>query len=246
MMNIKQILGKTRGQVLAMVDRYVKDSIAKLGNKHEPITESGAVLHAWSNLLHELSRNRKDIPCSPEKVAAILLRNGVSKEKVKATSANITIELPNGTYRIYREPSGYPTGAVTLKYPSWVRVHHGFSEQELADILLAFDELIPEIEEHGQPLRDEIAMRERERKATRLAEDIALRALESIFAEKLAPLGIDHRLSMSFNGEITLTLRQYREWSITAPINVIKEELEKTGDVESLLSPVESGYFWMR
>ena len=246
MMNTKQILGKTRGQVLAMVDRFVKDSIDKLGNKREPTSESSAVLHVWSNLLHELSRNRKDRPCSPEKVAAILLRSGVSKEKVKPSSGNITIELPNGTYRIYREPSGYPTGAVTLKYPSWVRVHHGFSEQELADILLAFDELIPEIEEHGQPLRDEIARRERERKATRLAEDIAFHALESLFAEKLTPLGIDHRLSMKSNGEIILTLRQYREWSITAPINVIKEELEKAEDVESLLTPIESGFFWMR
>ena len=125
-------------------------------------------------------------------------------------------------------------------------MHHGFSEQELADILLAFDELIPEIEEHGQPLRDEIARRERERKATRLAEDIALHALESFFAEKLAPLNIEHRLSMKDNGEVVLTLRQYREWSITAPINVVKQELEKAGDVESLLSPVESGYFWLR
>ena len=58
MMNTKQILGKTRGQVLAMVDRFVKDSIDKLGNKREPTSESSAVLHVWSILLHELSRNR--------------------------------------------------------------------------------------------------------------------------------------------------------------------------------------------
>ena len=51
---------------------------------------------------------------------------------------------------------------------------------------------------------------------------------------------------MKDNGEVVLTLRQYREWSITAPINVVKQELEKAGDVESLLSPVESGYFWLR
>lgn len=244
-MNTKEILGKTRGEVLAMVDRYVKDSLGKLARGREPLSEANAVLHVWSNLLHALSRGRKDRPCSPEKVAAILIRSGIPREKVKPDSGNITIALPNATYRIYREQSGYPTGAVTLKYPSWVRVQHGFSEQELADILLAFDELIPEVEEHEQPLRDELARLEREEKAARMAEDIAVQALETLFAEKLAPLGIEHRLSMRPNGDITLILRQARKCTLTGPINEVKRVLEQASDPESLLTTVEAREFWM-
>lgn len=236
MKNIQAILGKTREQILSMVDDYVVESIVKLGEMREPTYGMGTVQYAWTTLLDALTKGRSDMPCSPEEVTAILIRGGLPREKVKATSGNITLTLPNGCYRIYRTPSGYPTGAFTLRFSEWMRVRHGLTAEELADFLMEFDKLIPEIEERERPLLDEYDRRIREIKAESMATDIARQSLEAIF-EKLDHLQLAHDILVHEDGTITVLLEQVLTGGVRAPLNELKELLSDEEKVRALLTP---------
>ena len=207
MKHTNSILGLSGDEVLSMVDGYVGASIEKLGNMLEPTYRMGTVQYAWTTLLDSLTRGRADTPCRPEEVAAILIRGGLPRESVRATAGNITISLPNGCYRIYRDISRYPAGSFSLRYPEWLKVRRGLSARELADFLVAFDALIPEIAGREQPLRDEYERKKREIKAKTMAADIAKQSIEAIL-DNLAHMRLDHYVKVHDDGTVTVVVKQ--------------------------------------
>ena len=221
-----------------MVDGYVRESIEKLGRMLEPTYGMGTVHYAWTTLLDSLTRGRGDIPCRPEEVAAILIRGGLQRESVRATAGNITICLPNGCYRIYRDMSRYPAGSFSLRFPEWLKARRGLSARELADFLVAFDALIPEIAGREQPLRDEYERKKREIKAKAMAADITKQSIEALL-DNLAHMRLDHYVKVHDDGTVTVVLRQELMGEVRAPLNEVKELLSDEEKVRSLLVPVD-------
>lgn len=234
MKETKTILGKTREEVLRIVDRLQRKSFEAVvdRNLYEPLAGS-----VWDELLNGYLKETPHSPCKAEEAVAALMRRGLPKEEVRFSMGNITVDLAHGRYRIYREPSNYGSGAFTFHADGWLRPHKGLGPEELAEFLLAFDGLLPAIAEKERPILEAIEEIRRRNKAEEMAREIARQAFEKAFKDVLGPMKVQYTFALNGDGTVSVKLKQRLTGKVSGPVNEIRDMLSDPEKVKALLTP---------
>ena len=235
MKEIKKILGKTREEILSLATKFADKSLSTLIEKQVPSDPVAASV--WNSLLDNHTKESEPKPCIAEEAVAALIRKGIKRENLKFSMGNITINLPNGNYRIYRGPSNYGPGAFSFLAGSWLRVHKGLDAEELAEFILAFDELLPAFAEKERPILEAIDAIRRKNKADEMAKAIAQQAFEKAFKDVLGPMKIQYTFALNADGTVSVKMKQRLSGKVCGPVNEIRDMLSDPEKVKALLTP---------
>ena len=229
------ILGKTREEILSMAAKFADKRMSALIENNAPSNPVAASV--WNALLDSNAKENEQKPCIAEEAVAILIRKGVKRENLKFSMWNITIMLPNGRYRIYREPSSYGSGAFSFHSSTWQRVHKGLDAEELAEFILAFDELLPAMAEKERPVLEAIEEIRRRNRAEEMAKEIARQAFERAFKDVLDPMKIQYTFALNADGTVSVKLKQRLIGKVSGPVNEVRDILSDPEKVKALLVP---------
>lgn len=235
MKETKNILGKTREGVLSLAAKFADKRMSDLVDKQVPSDPVAASV--WNTLLDSHAKENEPKPCIAEEAVAALIRKGIKRENLKFSMWNITINLPNGCYRIYRGPSSYGSGAFSFHAATWQRVHKGLDAEELAEFILAFDELLPAMAEKERPVLEAIEEIRRRNKADEMAKAIARQAFEKAFKDVLGPMKIQYTFALNADGTVSVKLKQRLTGKVSGPVNEIRDILSDPEKVKALLTP---------
>lgn len=235
MIETENILGKTRVEILSLAEEFAGKRLNAVFEKQDSCGPVAALV--WNSLLHGLAKEREPKACLAEEAVAALIRKGIKRDNLKFSMWNITINLANGCYRIYRGPSRYGSGAFSFHAGSWLHVHKGLDAEELAEFILAFDDLLPAIAEKERPVLEAIEKIQREKKAEEMAMLIASQAFEMAFKDVLDPLKIQYTFALNADGTVSVYLKQRLTGKISGPVNEIRDILSDPEKVKAVLSP---------
>lgn len=235
MKETRNILGKTREGVLSLAAKFADKRMSDLVDKQVPSDPVAASV--WNALLDSHAKENELKPCIAEEAVAILIRKGVKRENLKFSMWNITIKLPNGSYRIYREPSSYGSGAFSFQAGAWLRVHNGLGAEELAEFILAFDEMLPIISEKERPVLEAIEEIRLRKRAEEMAREIARQAFEKAFNDVLVPMKIQYTFTLNADGTVSVNLKQRLSGKVSGPVNEVRDILSDPEKVKTLLTP---------
>ena len=198
-----------RAHVECLKEEFIsrKDSIAKAGRW-------SLVTYAWRHFF-SLSvipplpePGFKMTPLHAEAVASEIVRRGLPREKVRAAANAVTLNLPNGRYRVYREASGYGAGCFAALFDGFPHLLPPLSVDDTADAIMGFDEAVPLLLEAERAFMAEAMEREWQEKARDMASEIRFRTVESIVESALAPLGIKSKYRVMDDGTVLLSMRK--------------------------------------
>lgn len=229
------ILGKTRKEILSLTAKLVEKRMSDLIDNH--VQSNPVAASVWNALLDSHAKENEPKPCIAEEAVAILIRKGVKRENLKFSMWNITIKLPNGSYRIYREPSSYGSGAFSFQAGAWLRVHNGLDAEELAEFILAFDEMLPIISEKERPVLEAIEEIRLRKRAEEMAREIARQAFEKAFKDVLDPMKIQYTFTLNADGTVSVNLKQRLSGKVSGPVNEVRDILSDPEKVKALLVP---------
>ena len=172
-----------------------------------------------------------------ERTAAALIRRGVPSSSVKATYQSVTVTLPCGKYRIYRETSGFGTGAFRILCPRDSGIlRPGVSSEALAELILAIEEAMPRVTEVTERMREGVRDAETRRMARLKAEQIEQTTVRRLLEETLVPMDIDCGFEVR-DGIVRLSLSRTLKGSVEIPIEQLGAFLSDSARVESTLTP---------
>ena len=107
----------------------------------------------------------------------------------------------------------------------------------IADLLFAFDAIIPKIDGETAPILEEVLEAQRRIEREKMAERVRMTAIKALVDKYLSPLGITY--TANFDGDrVSLQLELLRRGSITAPLDELPGILEDTAAVMEALKPV--------
>ena len=231
----RNILGKSREEILSMAAKFADKRMSDLVDKQVPSDPVAASV--WNTLLDSYAKENEPKPCIAEEAVAALIRKGIKRENLKFSMWNITINLPNGCYRIYRGPSSYGSGAFSFHSSTWQRVHKGLDAEELAEFIMAFDELLPAMAEKERPVLEAIEEIRRRNRAEEMAKEIARQAFERAFKDVLDPMKIQYTFALNADGTVSVNLKQRLTGKVSGPVNEIRDILSDPEKVKALLTP---------
>ncbi len=235
MKETRNILGKTREGVLSLAAKFADKRMSALIENNAPSDSVAASV--WNTLLDSHAKENEPKPCIAEEAVAALIRKGIKRENLKFSMWNITINLPNGCYRIYRGPSSYGSGAFSFHAATWQRVHNGLDAEELAEFILAFDELLPAMAEKERPVLEAIEEIRLRKRAEEMAREIARQAFEKAFKDVLGPLKIQYTFTLNADGTVSVNIKQRLSGKVSGPVNEVRDILSDPEKVKSLLTP---------
>lgn len=172
---------------------------------------------------------------NPEETVAELIRLGTPRKDVYASYKHLTVSLPNGSYRFYRETSGYPSGTVMVYWGnSYADFRSGYTPKELAVFITSLDSLLPKIDEAGEALfidmHKEIVRRQAEQKAIEIAKQAVEVQLEAV----LPGMGLECTYKIS-DGKVHLDLSRLFTAHIDIPLEELQALLSDPGRIEAAL-----------
>ena len=174
-----------------------------------------------------------------EETASALLRKGVSRTDVHATFKHVTVTLPHGRYRIFRETSGFRAGAVRILAPGYTRVEMlALTSDALAEFLLALDAAIPDIKEVAERLLEAIDDERQRRDVERKAGEIGMKTAAKLL-EGLPALGVGCEYDVD-GGTVHLDLTRMLTASLDIPLEELAAFVSDPGKILSVLSPAEA------
>ena len=237
---LKGFIDYNSGKIMTALKRTLKESdylpVSTLKDFSSEIMANALFRDVLKCMFNESGKNC--IPANPEETVAELIRNGIPKECVSAGFRHVTADLPNGSYRLYRLTSAYPTGSVRIsRGESEVVILTGYSPKEMAEFILLLDPLLPKIDEAAETLyRDmnrEIVRRQAEIKAL----EIAKQAVEAQLAEVLPGLGISCKFKIT-DDMVHLDLARLFKAGIDIPLAELSNLLSTPEKIESALKAV--------
>lgn len=197
----------------------------------------------WSRILEmalhkaPASNGSGAIRPNAERTAVALIRRGVPSSAVKATYQSVTVTLPKGKYRLYRETSGFGTGAFRILCPGDSGIlRPGISSEALAELILALEEAMPHVAEVTERMREGVRDAETRRMARLKAEQIEQTTVRRLLEETLVPMDIDCGFEVR-DGVVRLSLSRTLKGSVEIPIEQLGAFLSDTARVESALTP---------
>ena len=212
------------------------------------VTAPGQGFDPWSEIMQGIlsacAAELGKTACGPhvpkaEETAAALLRKGVPRTAVRASFKHVTVTLPHGRYRIFRETSGFRAGSVRILAPGYTRVGMlPLTSEGLAELLLTLDAAVPDIKDVAERLLeavdDETRRREAERKAGEIGMTAAARLLEGLPA---LGVGCEYRVD---GGTVHLDLTRTLTASLDVPFEELAAFVSDPGRILSALSPAEA------
>lgn len=168
-----------------------------------------------------------------EETAAVIRKN-LPGTDVTATCRHVTIALPNGKYRIYRETSGFTPGSYRILEP-WAGnpLVTGLSSRELAEYLLVFDQAIPELRRILETFLEGIDAALLHLQADERARAIEDKAVKTLLEEQLIPMDVGCSYEI-IDGVVRLSLSRKYTGEVDIPVENLaafladREAVEKT------------------
>ena len=195
-------------------------------------------VQVWHELVECLkdSVGKKDGTVRAEEAMAEAMRRGLEKENIRFRKKGFIASLTNSQYKIRKREIGYAAGPKTVggygaEDMGWC------SPSMFADLLFAFDAIIPKIDSETAPILEEVLEAQRRIEREKMAERVRITAIKALVDKYLSPLGITY--TANFDGDrVSLQLELLRRGSITAPLDELPGILEDTAAVMEALKPV--------
>ena len=106
-----------------------------------------------------------------------------------------------------------------------------------ADLLFAFDAIIPKIDGETAPILEEVIEAQRRIEREKMAERVRITAIKALVDKYLSPLGITY--TANFDGDrVSLQLELLKRGTIEAALDELPGLLENTAVVMEALTPV--------
>ena len=235
-------------QIASLAEQYAGGFLESYRTGHRSFSHNSESpwTGLWDYLMEPLLEHRRMVPreapsgALAEEVAAELIRSGVDKEDIRANHQHITIDLPNGRYRLYRglQP-GTPAGSLRILLPGQSRIFEtGLAPGELSRLILFIDSVIPPLKRVMDRLEEDIRIAEKEYIAGQKAAEIVRKAVSKLLEEVLPALDIEY--SFGLVGErVRLNLRKELQGSVDIPLDEIPSFLSDSDRILSTLSPVK-------
>jgi len=194
----------------------------------------------WDTILAEIKGYDFSRPAvSGEMAMAEIMRRGVKKEDIRIRHNSFTFRLQNSEYRIYKEISGFTSGACRVGGSGNSTMHAiGLSAESFADFIYFFDSIIPEIKAAVDELMKEFEAIIIAKKKERLAKDLVQTTIKSLEEQYLRPLGISVNAFVR-DDKVSLSLRQNRRASVETTLDKIPEILSDISRIQEILKPVK-------
>lgn len=177
-----------------------------------------------------------------EEAVAQAMRNGLVKDNIRFRKKAFIIQLKNTRLKVYKRESGFEAGPEMLGGYGAVKL--GWcSPSMFADLMFAYDTLIPQIDSETAPLLEEILEEKRRCEQEKMAERVQMTAVNALIDKYLSPLGI--MCTPTINGDkVSLKLEVTRRGNIEASIDELPGLLENTAAIMDALKPVTEKKFY--
>ena len=236
----------SREDVTRIIDRITEAVIVEECDDRVPhfrttFDKANLLSGIWRGFCQMLGRmlseeQREGLP-SPkaEDIVLALFRRGVPKEAAHVRYKHITVSLPNGSYRFYRETSGFPAGSFVLLGQGRANLAMGIPSDLVAAGLIAFDSALPELDGRYETVRKEKEAARRRREARMKGNEIIGMAVRQLIKEKLEPFHIEGTCKVDDDGIVTLRFSQTFSGEVTMPFSGLSEFLSDTDRVKGMM-----------
>ena len=150
---------------------------------------------------------------------------------------HITVTLTNGSYRFYRETSGFPAGSFILLGQSKTNLARGIPSELVAEGLVAFDSALSELDGRFEAIMKEKEAARRRREARMKSNEIIEIAVRQLIQEKLEPLNIEGTCKVADDGLVTLHFSQTFHGEVAMPLSALSELLSDPDRVKGMMAP---------
>jgi hypothetical protein len=225
--------------IASIAHAYARLFLERLGAAEEGARPEGYSWHElWDHIMETATGDGKAaVRPNAEETAAALIRSGVPSTAVRATYQNVTVTLPCGKYRIYREPSGFGGGAFRILSPGDSGIlHPGITSEALAELILSLEDAMPSILEAVERMREGLRKAETRRTARMKAEQIEQTTVRRLLEETLVPMDIDCGFEV-VDGVVRLSLSRTLTGRVEIPLEQLGAFLSDAARVESALTP---------
>ena len=237
----------TREDVVEIIDRVTEAVIFeecndRMGHFRPTYDKAHLLSSVWRSFCQMLGRkySKEEAERLPapkaEDIVLALFRLGVPKEAAHVRYKHITVTLPNGSYRFYRETSGFPTGSFVLLGQGRANIAAGIPAGLAAAGLLAFDSALPEVERSFEAIRKEKEAARIRMEARMKGKEIIGMAVRQLMRENLDPLHIEGTYEVDDAGLVTLHLIQTFHGEVTMPFSGLSEFLSDADRVKGLMT----------
>lgn len=232
------------GTLIPIAQKYAEDYLKSYSGTglHRSLPYPGEGL--WHNLAKGIKEYAESIGCgtetlpNPEETAVSMIRSGVPESSIKARHKSLTFNLENGEYRIYRTPSGYPSGAVRVLMPGISPVMElRLTPPMLANLLLELDESAPEIKIVMDKLGQDIKAVDFKKNTEAKAKEIEKQTVKTLLDTILVPQGFACSFKVK-DGIVSLTLMKGLHGEIQMPFEELSGFISDVKKVEGLLETV--------
>ena len=225
--------------IASIAHAYARLFLERLGAAEEGARPEGYSWHElWDRIMETAAGDGKAaVRPNAEETAAALIRSGVPSTAVRATYQNVTVTLPCGKYRIYREPSGFGGGAFRILSPGDSGIlRPGITSEALAELILSLEDAMPSILEAVERMREGLRKAETRRTARMKAEQIEQTTVRRLLEETLVPMDIDCGFEV-VDGVVRLSLSRTLTGRVEIPLEQLGAFLSDVARVESALTP---------
>lgn len=233
--DFRDIMSKASSAILEELGtkpwRY--ESKTRVGEFNLVIREQ--VWHEVTECLKD-STGKTDGTVRAEEAMAEAMRRGLNRENIRFRKKAFIAHLTNTQFMVRKKDKGFTAGPEAVG---------GYSPEEMgwcspsmfADLMFAFDSLVPRIDSEAVPILEEVLEAQRIIEREKMAEQVQMAAIKALVNKYLTPLGIT--CTTNVNGDrVSLQLELLRRGSITAPLDELPGILEDTAVVMEALKPV--------
>lgn len=233
--DLRDIMSKARSAVLEEFGskpwRY--ESKTRVGEFNLVIREQ--VWHEVTECLKG-STGKTDGTVRAEEAMAEAMRRGLNRENIRFRKKAFIAHLTNTQFVVRKKDKGFTAGPEAVG---------GYSPEEMgwcstsmfADLMFAFDSLIPRIDSEAAPILEEVLEAQRIIEREKMAERVQMTAVKALIDKYLSPLGITCTTTVK-GDRVSLQLELLKRGSIEAPVDELPGILEDTAAVMDALTPV--------
>ena len=233
--DFRDIMSKARSAILEELGtkpwRY--ESKTRVGEFNLVIREQ--VWHEMAECLKG-SYGKTDGTVKAEDAMAEAMRKGLDRENIRFRKKAFIAHLTNTQFMVRKKDNCFTAGPEAVG---------GYGSEEMgwcspsmfADLMFAFDSLIPRLDSEAAPILEEVLEAQRIIEREKMAERVQMTAIKALVDKYLSPLGIT--CSTTIKGDlVSIQLELLKRGSIEAPVDELPGILEDTSAVMDALTPV--------
>lgn len=188
----------------------------------------------WGKSLARLNkRYPSSEPMAAEKALAALMRNGISRNRIRLRDNSFRLNLDNCQYRLYKHASA--EGFSACPWPSEHQCTVRLSGKDFAGFVLAFDAAVPEIVARVPGVLRAVEERELAERKKEIELDLKKQFLQSVIDRFITPLGLSAHSVFKEGDVVSLDLEQIKTAHLEVPLWQLPEMLKNPAAVMNLL-----------